>query len=120
MICLGVRGEYAFEGPFTLGAWTPPAVPGIFAVAFRAPDAPDRFDVIYLGQEDDLAAAGFPFRHRAAPCWLTRAGVRTGAKWRLTVAYLALAGGGTPAMRHSIVDALIQAHQPSCNQEAAG
>ncbi|GAC1367837.1 MAG: hypothetical protein NVSMB32_12890 [Actinomycetota bacterium] len=116
MICLGARGEYAFEGPYTLGAWTPPAEPGIFAIAYRENTVAERFAVIYLGQEDNLARAGFPFQHAQAPCWLTRAGVRTGSKWKLSVAYLTLAGGGTPAIRRGIVQALIDVYQPVCNE----
>jgi hypothetical protein len=113
LIRLGSLGGYAFEGPRVLAGWDPPVGPGVFAI-FYAPDAqrPDRRAVIYVGHADNLAAAGFPFRHPAAPCWIGRAG----SKYALTVAYFEVPGG-TARHREMIVAELAAHYHPGCNEQ---
>ena len=111
MICLGVRGEYAFEGPYTLGGWTPPEGPGIFAVMYRENTRTERFAVIYVGAAESFADAGFPFQHPQASCWIDR----VGSKWKLSVAYLPVPGSNA-GVRRLIVEALVTVYTPICNE----
>jgi hypothetical protein len=113
VIRLGSLGGYPFEGPRVLAGWSPPAVPGVFAVLY-APDAarPQRQAVIYVGHADDLAEEGFPFRHPASPCWLRRAG----SKYGLSVAWYEVPGG-TARHREQIVAELAAVYRPGCNEQ---
>jgi hypothetical protein len=114
MIRLGVRGEYAFEGPLTLGGWTPPDASGIFAIMYREAGRTERFAVIYVGETESFAGAGFPFKHPEAPCWIER----VESRWKLSVAYLTVPGG-TPSIRRAIVKGLIYVYDPVCNEVQA-
>ena len=110
---IGLAG-YLFEGPRLLGGWTAPAVPAVFAVLYKQnPDTrPDRYAVIYVDHSDDLASAGFPFRHPVADCWVTRAASR----WKVHIATLEVAGG-TRAHREQIARELISVYDPYCNPQ---
>jgi hypothetical protein len=111
MIRLGVRGEYAFEGPLTLGGWTPPDASGIFAIMYREAGQTERFAVIYVGETERFAGDGFPFKHPEAPCWMQR----VASKWKLSVAYLTVPGA-TPSIRRAMVQGLIEVYDPVCNE----
>lgn len=114
MIRLGSLAGYPFEGPRVLGGWHPPEGPGVFVILVRvdAGDASERFAVIYAGSAADLAAARFPFRHPAAPAWIRRAG---GDRWALHVAWYQVPGG-LPGHLTQIVEELVAAYRPSCNE----
>lgn len=90
MIRLGSLACYSFEGPRVLGGWTPSAEPGVFAILYKPePEKkPEKYAVIFVGHSDDLASEGFPFKHRRAHCWSTRAG----SKWKVHIAYLEVPG----------------------------
>lgn len=114
MIRLGSLAGYPFEGPRTLGGWTPPARPGVFAILYR-PDAearPESYAVTYVGHADDLAAAGLPFDHPAAPCWIERAGSR----WKVHIAVYEIPGG-LRGHREHLVRELLAVYKPGCNDE---
>lgn len=112
MIRLGSLAGYAFDGPRLLGGWTPPAVPAVYVILYRPDPDRDRFAVIYVGHSDDLTTEGLPFRHRAGPCWIRRAG----SKWALHVAMFEVPGGG-PAHRRTIAEELVAVYEPRCNTE---
>jgi hypothetical protein len=114
MIRLGSLAGYVFSGPRLLGGWTPPARPGVYAVLYKPePETrPERYAVTYVGQADDLSAAGLPFAHPRSRCWTRRAGSR----WKVHVAYLEVPGG-TRAHRESITQELIAVYRPSCNEQ---
>lgn len=112
MIRLGSLAGYAFEGPRVLGGWTPPAAPGVFAILYRPDPERERYAVIYVGHADDLSAAGFPFKHRRAHCWTTRAGGR----WRVHIAHLDVPGGNR-GHRETIANELVAAYDPHCNEQ---
>lgn len=114
MICLGVRGEYAFEGPYTLGGWTPPESSGIFAVMYRENTRTERFAVIYVGEAENFADVGFPFHHLQSPCWIGR----IESKWKLSVAYLPVPGASA-SIRQAIVESLVTVYNPVCNEVEA-
>jgi hypothetical protein len=114
MIRLGSLAGYAFSGPRVLGSWTPPARPGVYTVLYK-PDPetkPEAYAVIFVGHADDLAAEGFPFRHRRAPCWVKRAG----SKWKVHIAYLEVPGGNRPH-RELITNELVAVYHPFCNEQ---
>lgn len=111
MIFFGVNKEYAFEGPYTLGAWAAPDKGGIFAIMYRQSTRAERYAVIYLGEEENFAEAGFPFRHPQAPCWVARIEKR----WNLRVAYLLLPGS-TASVRRAIAKTLAEQYSPICNE----
>jgi hypothetical protein len=114
MIRLGSLAGYAFSGPRVLGGWTPPARPGVYAVLYK-PDPetkPETYAVIYVGHADDLAAEGFPFRHRRAPCWTQRAG----SKWKVHIAFLEVPGGNR-SHREMITNELVAVYHPFCNEQ---
>lgn len=110
MIRLGSLGGYPFEGPRVLGGFQPPAGPGIFAILARPNPESQRFEVIYLGHADDLAASGLPFDHPAADRWIERAG----GKWNLSIATYDIPGG-LPSHRERITEELAAIYHPSCN-----
>jgi len=112
VIRLGTLGGYAFSGPRLLGGWSPPARPGVYAILYRPDPDAQRYAVAYVGHADDLAAEGFPFRHRRAACWTARAG----SKWKVHVAFLEVPGG-TRAHRQAIAAELVSQYRPSCNAE---
>ncbi|MFC4946522.1 hypothetical protein [Pseudonocardia sp. GCM10023141] len=113
MIRLGSLAGYVFSGPRVLGGWTPPARPGVYAILYKPEPETRRehYAVTYVGHADDLAAAGFPFKHRRSPCWIQRAG----SKWNLHVAFLEVPGG-TRAHREQIVQELGAVYHPHCNE----
>ena len=113
MIRLGTLGGYAFSGPRLLGGWSPPARPGVYAILYKPDLEAQRYAVICVGHADDLAAEGFPFRHRRAACWTKRAG----SKWKVHVAVLEVPGG-TRGHREMITDELVS-RLPSVLQRAA-
>ena len=78
MIRLGSLAGYPFEGPRLLAGWTPPAVPAVYAIAYKpAPgEHAEQYAVIYVGHSDDLTKERFPFQHPRASCWVKRAGDR--------------------------------------------
>lgn len=113
MIRLGSLAGYAFEGPRVLAGWTPPAVPAVYAVLYSADPGragSERLAVCYVGQSSDLSTEGFPFRHSAAPCWISRAD----NKFQLRIATFEVPGG-TAAHRQQIVQELVAVYHPSCN-----
>lgn len=110
MIRLGTLAGYPFDGPRVLGGWDPPVGPAIFVVLVRPDPGTERFAVIYVGESEDLAAAGFPFRHPHAPAWVRRAG----DKWALHVAWYQVPGGSA-GHRRSIAEELCAVYRPSCN-----
>jgi hypothetical protein len=112
VIRLGTLGGYAFAGPRLLGAWSPPAGPGVYAILYRPDPESQRYAVAYVGHADDLAAEGFPFHHRRAACWTARAG----SKWKVHVAFLEVPGG-TRGHREAIAAELMSRYRPSCNEE---
>lgn len=114
MIRLGSLAGYPFEGPRVLAGWTAPASPGVYAIAYRPePDGrPDRYAIIHVGHADDLSTEGFPFRHRAAPCWIERAGNRFAV---LICTYDV--PGGQRGHREQIARELVAHYEPGCNQE---
>jgi hypothetical protein len=114
MIRLGSLAGHAFSGPRVLGSWTPPARPGVYTVLYK-PDPetkPETYAVIFVGHADDLAAEGFPFRHRRAPCWVKRAG----SKWKVHIAYLEVPGGNRPHCE-LITNELVAVYHPFCNEQ---
>ena len=114
MIRLGSLAGYPFEGPRTLGGWTPPARPGVYVIVYQ-PEAeahPDRWAVIYAGHADDLSAAGLPFGHPQAPCWIRRAG----GKWKVRVCWYEVPGG-LRSHREQITHELMAVYRPGCNEE---
>ncbi|MGQ0574181.1 MAG: hypothetical protein ACT4RN_08245 [Pseudonocardia sp.] len=112
MIRLGSLAGYSFEGPRVLGSWTAPARPGVFAILYKPDPERERYAVIYVGEAEDLSAAGLPFTHRRAPCWTRRAG----GKWRVHVAHLDVPGG-TRGHRELIVRELVASYGPHCNEQ---
>lgn len=112
MIRLGSLAGYPFEGPRVLAGWSPPAAAAVFAVMCKPDPARERFAVIYVGQAQDLAASGLPFRHPASRSWERRAGNRFG----LYIATYQPPGGAAPH-RAEIVRELVAAYRPSCNDE---
>ncbi|MGD9526311.1 hypothetical protein [Pseudonocardia sp.] len=112
MIRLGTLAGYSFEGPRVLGGWTPPSGPGVYAILYKPDPERERYAVVYVGEAPDLAAVGFPFRHRRAACWTRRAG----GKWRVHVAHLAVPGD-TGSQRAAIVRELVALYEPHCNEQ---
>lgn len=114
MIRLGSLAGYPFEGPRVLAGWTPPPTAAVYAILLKpSPDAkPQEFAVIYVAHADDLAQEGFPFRHRAAPSWVARAGDR----FKLHVCTYEVPGG-LPSHREQIARELINVYRPGCNPE---
>ncbi len=114
MIRLGSLGGYAFSGPRVLGSWTPPARSGVYVILYKPePDTkPETYAVIGVGHADDLAAEGFPFRHRRSPCWTKRAG----SKWKVHIAVLDVPGGNRPH-REMITNELVAVYRPFCNEQ---
>ena len=114
MIRLGSLAGYSFEGPRILGGWTPPARPAVFAITYK-PDAekkPDRYAVIYVGHADNMAEAGFPFKHPRANCWIARAGTR----WKLHICTYEVAGWAR-SHREQITQELTAVYNPYCNEQ---
>lgn len=112
MIRLGSLGGYPFEGPSVLAGWVPPPRAGVFAIAYRPDPGAERFAVVFVDDADDLTAAGLPFDHPRAACWVARAGSR----FKLYVCTYEVPGG-TATHRRQIVRELAAVYQPSCNAE---
>lgn len=114
MIRLGSLAGYSFEGPRLLGGWTPPERPAVFVIMYKPdPDTkPDRYAVIYVGHEDNLAEAGFPFKHPRAGCWIERAG----SKWKLHIATYEVVGWAR-SHREMIANELAAVYDPHCNEQ---
>jgi hypothetical protein len=115
MIRLGSLAGYPFEGPRLLGGWTPPASPAVYAILYK-PDPEARaetYAVVYIGHADDLTAAGFPFSHPRAACWIERAGSR----WRVHIATYQVPGG-LRSHREQIAQELAAIYHPGCNEQA--
>jgi len=114
MIRLGSLAGYSFEGPRLLGGWTPPSRPAVFAIMYKAePDTkPDKYSVIYVGHSDNLAEAGFPFKHPRANCWIERAGTR----WKLHICTYEVVGWAR-SHREMIANELTAIYDPHCNEQ---
>ncbi|MGB8997100.1 MAG: hypothetical protein WCB57_18435 [Pseudonocardiaceae bacterium] len=114
MIRLGSLAGYSFEGPRILGGWTPPARPAVFAIMYKAEaeNKPDRYSVIYVGQSDNLAESGLPFKHPRSNCWIARAGTR----WKLHICTYEVAGWAR-SHRETIVQELAATYNPYCNEQ---
>ena len=115
MIRLGSLAGYSFEGPRVLAGWTPPPVPAVYAILYPTdPDNPasERLAVCYVDHAEDLTTVGFPFRHPAASCWISRAG----SKFQVRIATFEVPGG-TAAHREQICQELNAVYHPSCNDE---
>ncbi len=114
MIRLGSLAGYSFEGPRLLGGWTPPSRPAVFAIMYKAePDTkPDKYSVIYVGHSDNLAEAGFPFKHPRANCWIERAGARL----KLHICTYEVVGWAR-SHREMIANELIAVYEPHCNEQ---
>lgn len=112
MIRLGSLAGYAFSGPRLLGGWTPTATPAVYVILYKPDPDRERYAVIYVGHTDDLAAEGFPFKHRQSPCWVKRAG----SKWKVHIATLEIPGGG-PGHREMVAHELISVYEPHCNEQ---
>ena len=114
MIRLGSLGGYSFEGPRVLAGWTPPALPGVYAILYKPDEEKENFAVIYVGHSDDLAKEGFPFKHPRAGSWVQRAG----SKFRLHIATREMHGVGvTRGHREQLTIELLAAYDPHCNSE---
>lgn len=114
MIRLGSLAGYIFDGPRVLGGWTPPEKAAVYAILYKPePDTkPDRYAVIYVGHADNLAKAGFPFKHPRAHCWINKAG----SKWKLHICTFDAPGGGR-SHRELITQELTAHYHPSCNEK---
>ncbi|GAA1521039.1 hypothetical protein [Nocardioides humi] len=112
MIRLGSLAGYSFEGPRVLAGWTPPAVPAVYAVFYPTDPGTERLAVCYVGHSADLSTEGFPFRHPAAACWISR----TSSRFDLRIATFEVPGG-TAAHREQIVQELVAVYHPSCNEQ---
>lgn len=113
MIRLGSLAGYSFEGPRLLGGWTPPSRPAVYVIMYKPdPDTkPDRYAVIYVGHEDDLAEAGLPFKHPRSNSWIERAGSR----WKLHIATYEVVGWSR-SHREMIANELTAIYDPHCNE----
>jgi hypothetical protein len=112
VIRLGSLAGYPFEGPRTLGGWTPPAGPSVYAVMYKPEPARETYAVIYVGHSDDMSAEGFPFNHPGAPCWVRRAGGR----WGVYICTYDVPGG-LRSHREQIAGELAAIYRPSCNEQ---
>jgi hypothetical protein len=114
MIRLGSLAGYPFEGPRVLAGWTAPALPAVYAIAYKPePDTkPDGYAVTYVGHSDDLSKEHFPFNHPKAACWVDRAGSR----WKVYICTYEVPGG-LPSHREQIARELMAVYEPSCNDE---
>ena len=114
MIRLGSLAGYPFEGPRLLAGWTPPAVPAVYAIAYKpAPvEHAEQYAVIYVGHSDDLTKERFPFQHPRASCWVKRAGDR----YKVYICTYEVPGGST-AHREQIARELVATYHPSCNDQ---
>ena len=112
MIRLGSLAGYSFEGPYTLGGWTPLDQPGVYAIMYKQEEGKDHYAVVYVGHSDNFAEEGLPWRHPAAHCWTERAG----SQWKLFIAYF-IVPGSTRSIREGIARELNAVYQPICNEE---
>lgn len=112
MIRLGSLAGYPFEGPRTLGGWTPPETPAVYAVMYKPDPTRETYAVMYVGHSDDLSAEGFPFNHPAAPCWVKRAGGR----WGIYICTYDVPGG-LRSHREQIAGELAAIYRPGCNEQ---
>ncbi len=114
MIRLGSLAGYPFEGPRLLAGWTPPAVPAVYAIAYKpAPgEHAEQYAVIYVGHSDDLTKERFPFQHPRASCWVKRAGDR----YKVYICTYEVPGG-TLAHREAIANELCAIYKPGCNTQ---
>lgn len=114
MIRLGSLAGYPFEGPRLLGGWTPPSTAAVYAIVYKPePDTrSERYAVMYVGHADDLSAAGLPFNHPRAQCWIQRAGGR----WKVYICTYEVPGG-LPSHREQIAQELAAIYHPSCNEQ---
>src|SRR5690606_13814417 len=74
---------------------------------------PERYGVLYVGQTEDLSKEGFPFRHPASGCWLSRV---DGDRFRLHICTLE-APGAAEAHREQIRRELVAIYKPGCNAD---
>lgn len=114
MIRLGSLAGYSFEGPRLLGGWTPPDRSAVYVIMYKPdPDTkPDKYAVIYVGHADNLAEAGFPFKHPRANLWIQRAG----SKWKLHIATYEVVGWARKH-REVIANELTATYSPHCNEQ---
>ena len=84
MIILGKRG---FAGPFLAPVWTPPRLPGLYAVMVPGWRLLT-FHPVHVGHATDLAYAGLLRGHEHYAEWLGLAGT----EWNLYVAACEMAG----------------------------
>jgi hypothetical protein len=114
VIRLGSTGGHFFEGPRVLVGWTPPEVPGVYAILYKPDEEKEQFAVIYIGHSDDMSKEGFPFKHPKAGSWVARAG----NKYKLHIATREMHGVGiTRGHREQLAIELIAHFDPHCNSE---
>jgi hypothetical protein len=114
VIRLGSTGGHFFEGPRVLAGWTPPELPGVYAILYKPDEEIEQFAVIYIGHSDDMSKEGFPFKHPKAGSWVQRAG----SKYKLHIATRELHGVGvTRGHREQLTIELLAQYDPHCNSE---
>jgi len=98
-----------FTEPVRLAKWTPQRVPGVYALLVSDGCG---YQVIYIGEAQDLSALRVDERHPAYPCWL----VIAGSVQDLYVSAFPTRGL-TAAGRKALMSELVAAARPFCNYE---
>lgn len=97
-----------FTEPVRLAKWKPPESPGIYALLVADGSG---YQVIYLGEAEDLSALCVDERHPAYPCWLVIAG-------SAQELYVSVLVSERPGEREALLKKLVSAWRPLCNYEA--
>lgn len=112
-ISWGKSERIKFEGAFKLDQWTPPAVPGIYAITCKEDpvNKPRNHTVLYFGEGGDLADQGLPFNHDDSDLWIHSAGDKT----ELYI-FVCPMLGATSTERWRLHERLVTEYNPPCNR----
>lgn len=106
---------YRFSEPIRLVGWKPLPSSGVYAllIATGSPLTRSGYQVIYLGESENLSRLSVDERHPAYPCWLVLAGSRDNLYISAYLTY-----NWTKAKRQALAKKLAASYRPFCNYEA--
>lgn len=112
-ISWGKTQRVKFAGAWKLETWTPPDLPGLYAITYKqdADNNPTKHTVIYFGQGESLSREGLPWEHEHSQGWINSAG----GKGELFI-FIHPMPQSTAVDRWRLLDRLVAEYTPQCNR----
>ena len=110
-ITIGETRKYEFEGPFKIQDWKPSYNAAVYAILKKS-SRDGNYNLIYIGQSENMADRGFYKSHHAYTCWLRN--VNSEGELFIAIYFMP---SSTENQRKEVESILIKDYNPSCNKE---